>query len=292
MRTVLFLNANSRQARDKADEVVEEFKNDPGPFNIIDVIVVRRLDLMEQHLKRLQKHKGMECVIVGSGDGTIISVINALHKRKDIVFGFLPLGTLNAFVRSLGLPADYQGALKRLKKLSIHEATLGEANDILFANIVAIGISARMSGTISDTTKKLFGPLAYAASTLSILTKHRPFKLIIENDGKRKVFKTHQVVISNGRYHGDKPISQKASAFKDQLVMTVFGASPKKRHYLSSIIRFRLQRHEEHSKTEFVIFKQARITTKPARKVEVDGEVLTKTPIDIRVIPNAIKVLR
>ena len=138
MRTVLFINAHSRQARKRADDVIENLK-DIKKFNIIDVIVVEHLEQIDDYLARLAKIKRLQCVIVGSGDGTIVAVLNALKNRKKIVFGFLPLGTSNTFVRSIGLPLNADDALDVIRKQKIRPASLGSVNDIIFANIAGVG---------------------------------------------------------------------------------------------------------------------------------------------------------
>jgi diacylglycerol kinase (ATP) len=46
---------------------------------------------------------GSGLVVIGSGDGTISSVVGFFADR-DVVLGILPLGTSNRFARTLGIP--------------------------------------------------------------------------------------------------------------------------------------------------------------------------------------------
>lgn len=290
MRTALFINANSRGARDLIGQVKADFKQNPGRFDIVDTIVVGKLSRFAKALKRLQAIDKLDCVIVGSGDGTIIAVINAM-KDRGVVFAFLPLGTVNAFVRSIGLPGSYEEAFTTLQRSRSRTISLGEVNGVLFANIAAIGISARIAGSISDKTKRFLGPLAYVLTSLRELAAHKAFSCTVVLDGKTRHFKTHQLVIANGRYHGYHPIGKVASVFKDQLVLAIFGNDPIKRHYLSSMARFLLKRHEQHEYTELLPFSTATIVTKPKRAIEADGEVIGRTPAEFHVVPRAIQVL-
>lgn len=291
MRTVLFINANSRRARRLAVRVAGDFQVNPGPFDVVETIVVKKLSKMDTHLERLKSIKDIDCVIVGSGDGTIITVINALQAHKNLVFGFLPLGTGNAFVRSLGLPVTYPEAMAILKQQYTRKITLGEANGILIANMAALGLSARMAGRISDTTKKYFGQVAFAITTLRLLATHTSFACDFKYDGKRKKFHSHQLVIANGKYHGPRPISQKASVYNDHLVLVAFGTNQSRLGYLISTIRFLLGIHESHNHTEIIPFKKGSLTTRPVRSVETDGEITTKTPLNLSVKPRIITVL-
>src|SRR5215207_4712026 len=99
MRTVVFINSHSRQASKNLAAVQKAFSKPGLKFKVIDFIVVEDLEKFDLYLQKLRTRKDMECVFIGSGDGTLNTVINVLRDRKDIVYGFLALGTTNAFVR-------------------------------------------------------------------------------------------------------------------------------------------------------------------------------------------------
>ena len=290
MRTAVIVNVNSRGARRLVNQVAADFRERPGRFDVVQFIVVRNLNRLPLALKRLRSIPDLECVIVGSGDGTIVAVLNAMRDR-EVKFGFLPLGTVNAFVRSIGLPGNYEEALEILQHGQSRMVALGEVNGVLFANIAAIGISSAVADTISDRTKQLLGPLAYGVTSIRELFSHKAFECTVDFGDKKKTFKTHQLVVANGKYHGYQVIGEDASAFKDKLLLVVFGNKPKRRHYIVSTLLFFLNKHEEHAHTELIPFSSATITTTPKRKIEADGEVIGNTPAQFQAKPRAIRVL-
>jgi diacylglycerol kinase (ATP) len=290
MRTVVFINAHSRRAKQNLLDVKAFFDTPDSKFRVIDFIVVKRLQKLDHYLERLKANSNIECVVIGSGDGTINAVLTALKHRKNITYGFLPLGTGNVFVRSLGLPMDISEAMNVLTTGKRRWISLGEVNGKRFANFAAIGISVRLAGTVSDRTKKYLGEFAYVISTIKELVRHGSFLCEIKYGNKIDTFTTHQLHIANGAYHGYSYVSDQASVYKDQLVITVFGASRQKRTYLASITRFLLGKHEQSDDVITIPVKSATITTSPFRNVEADGEIIGQTPIEIRNVTRAIRV--
>lgn len=290
MKTAIVLNTHSRQAGKLAEQVTKLLKKQLNDHEIVKVIIIKNLDKLDKHLDELSRIKNLECVIVGSGDGTLVAVLNKLKNRKNLVYGFLPLGTSNTFVRSLGISADYKKAIKNINNGHTSKVSLGEVNGHLFANMAGVGLPVRVSENISNTTKKYLGPIAYILSGLSNLMFHQAFSCDIKADGKNIQFRTHHLLIANAPYHGDLPVSKKASAYNNQLVIVSFGTGKSRLKYTKSMLRFGLQNHTKDPDTKIIPFKKATIKTKPIRKVEIDGEVVTKTPAKLLIRPKAITV--
>lgn len=289
MRTVLFINAHSRQAKKLADTVTESIKS-IDKLKVVDVIIVEQLGQIDEYLKRLAKTRRLQCVIVGSGDGTIVAVLNALKNKNKIVFGFLPLGTSNTFVRSIGLPLDIDEALEVVRKQKIRPASLGSVNGLIFANIAGVGLPVRVARNLTNRTKKYLGPFAYLVSGLKELISHTAFYCTIESDKGSESFYTHYLLIANGKWHGPVAVSNYASVYRNQLVILAVGTNQSRWKYAVSMIRFGLGKHHNDPNVRVIPLKEARIITRPNRAVEADGEVITATPAEVKIIKDAIKV--
>lgn len=289
LRTVLFINAHSRRGNKHCREVIDFFKSQQN-FEIIDVMVVKRLKRLDEYLEKLADKKSVDCVIVGSGDGTIVAVLNALKRRRNICYGFVPLGTSNTFVRSLGFPPDLKDSLELIAKQKVSQVSLGAVNGRLFANIAGIGMPVSVAGRISNRSKKLFGPVAYVLSGLKEITRHKAMLCDIMYDGRRDSFYTHHLLIANGPYHGHMPVSDQLTLQKDELMLMAVGVGQSRWQYAKSIIRFGFGRHQSDPKVKMFTFKSGRLKTTPVRAVEADGELIGRTPAKISVKPAAIRV--
>ncbi len=290
LRTVLFINAHSRKGRRMASHVIRDFEAKNSGFNVVETIVVKRLSKMNSHLSRLKEIENIDCIIVGSGDGTIVSVINALKDRQDITYGFLPLGTSNTFVRSLGIPLTYQKAKKIVLAKNKQPVALGAINGKLFPNVAGLGVPVRVTLRLSNRVKKIFGLLSYLLSGLRAMVNYRAFYFHITNDEIHDSFYTRHILIANGKYIGNVPISREASVYKNQLVLVAFGISKSRIGYFRTIIRALFRRHEKDPNVRIIPFTRAHIATDPKRGIEADGEIIGQTPAVVEVIKDAITV--
>ncbi len=72
------------------------------------------------------------CLVIGGGDGTVMSAVEEAMGRDDVMLGILPLGTQNFVARQLGFAADFKKAAAQYK--GGHGATMdvGEVNGLHF----------------------------------------------------------------------------------------------------------------------------------------------------------------
>lgn len=272
-----------------AEKVVDDFTKKPGDFELVEIITVTNLKQMEYHLEVLTSIKRLDAVVVGGGDGTIVSVLNAMEGR-DVIFGFLPLGTSNTFVRSLGLPNTYPAAKKLVMKGDVRKASLGAVNGKLFANIAGIGLPATVSERTTNKAKKLLGPFVYIVDGVRALTREQAFFCHVVNDDTNEGFYTHYLLFANGKYHGTIPLGKDVSAYNDKLVLLAFGVSDKRRHTARALLRLIVGRHRSDRQIKAIPFERLLVTTKPSRSIEADGEIIGRTPATVEIRKDAIKV--
>lgn len=289
MRTVVLINTHSRQASQHVTLVKNYFKRPDTPFEVVDFIVIDKLTPFEDSLKKLKDTRNIACVIVGSGDGTIVAVLNALKKRKNLVYGFIPLGTSNTFVRSLGIPVDLKKSLKNLSVQHIRKASLGQINGTLFPNIADIGVPARVAENLTDKLKKYLGSFAYAVSGFRELVRHDAIKCEIEVDGQKRSFYSHQVFIANGKYRGPLKVSKDTSAYSNELTLG-YSDTKSRFEYLRDAFGFVIGTTDKRPTLHFLSVQKATIKTNPVQNIQADGEVIGKTPARIEVVKDAIRV--
>lgn len=289
LRTVLFINTHSRRARNLADKVVKDFGRERPGFDLVEVIIVKNLKQLNYHLDILKAVKRLDCVIVGGGDGTIVAVLETL-KGRDIIYGFLPLGTSNTFMRSLGLPLTYQLAKRLILKQQIRPASLGAVNGKIFANIAGIGIPVEVTENTTNKIKKVLGPLAYLFNGIKAMVGHQALYCHVVNDDTDESFYTHYLIFANGKYHGNVSLGKEVSAYNDKLVLFAIGVSEYRRHFAVAIIKVLLRRYKKDRQVKIIPFERLHVTTQPVRGIEADGEIISQTPATVEILKDAIQV--
>ena len=84
-----------------------------------------------------------DVIVVGGGDGTI-SAAAAAAARCGKTIGILPLGTMNLFARSIGMPLDMRAAAEAIATGEKVAVDIAEVNGRLFVHHVTLGLHARM----------------------------------------------------------------------------------------------------------------------------------------------------
>jgi diacylglycerol kinase family enzyme len=86
---------------------------------------------------------GCDAIVVGAGDGTV-SFAAAAAAKDGRTLGILPLGTMNLFARSLGLPLEMRAAAEAIADGEVVPVDIGEVNGRYFVHHVTLGLHARM----------------------------------------------------------------------------------------------------------------------------------------------------
>jgi diacylglycerol kinase family enzyme len=164
--------------------------------------------------------EGYDIVVTFSGDGTVNEVVNGLMKVKDVErpsLAPIPGGGGNVFARTLGLPADAAGAVRRI--ISATEAKayrkigLGLAGDRYFTFSAGLGVDAEI---IADMDRqrahgRRASPIAYLRTAVRrfYMTDRRRPALTLRVPGQAPVTGMFMGVVTNSSpwtYLGSLPV--------------------------------------------------------------------------------------
>lgn len=233
-------------------------------------------------------------LILGGGDGSVSSVVDFL-AHHDVVLGLLPLGTANDFARTLGIPADIEGACQTIARGKMVDVDLGLAGDNYYVNVASVGLGVEATRALSPWMKKSVGPLAYPVAAIRAFLNHEPFSARLTfPDGDHEPVEHErllQVAVGNGRFYGGGMVVAPESGIDDRR-LDVYAIELGQHRDLIGVARylksgdFIRMDSVRHYRTERV-----RLETDPELAVNIDGEVVTSTPQDFSVDHNALKVL-
>lgn len=233
------------------------------------------------------------CVI--GGDGTMHEIINGMMNRKDgqkLPIGLVTGGTGNSFMHDLDC-LDPVMAVKRIitnRKRPIDISKVNANGETLYAfNIVGWGMPTEIN--ILAEKMRWFGEQRYnVASLIEIIAfRERLATLVIE--GNRTVgdfgFILGCNTIHTGKGMKMAPLAQLNDGYIDLIVVhkasrwKLFKMFPKVfsgKHIADPIVEYHQVR------TFSVIPKEENV-------LNIDGEMIGNTPIDVEVLPSAIDVL-
>src|SRR5918993_5575427 len=237
---------------------------------------------------------GYRFLILGGGDGSVSSVVDFLADR-DAVLGLLPLGTANDFARTLEIPQDIEGACRTIAEGKIVDIDLGLAGDNYYVNVASVGLGVEATRALSPWLKRSTGPLAYPAAAIRAFLKHEPFSARLSfPDGDHEPVEYErllQVAVGNGRFYGGGMIVAHESGIDDK-TLDIYAIDLGRHRDLLGAARY--LKSGDFIKTEGVHnFRtpRVRLETNPELQVNIDGEVVTRTPQDFSVAQNALNVL-
>ncbi len=226
-----------------------------------------------------------DLLILGGGDGSVSSVVDLL-VGEDVPLALLPLGTANSFARSLGIPLDPAAALDLVTTGRLGRVDLGRIDGDHFANCAALGMAARIAGSIPHGLKRWGGRLGYALWAAVALIGFCPFRVTVGDVALDVV----ELRIANGSYQGGAEISPEASPDSGELLVQLVTGTRRAalvRHWLASLLRLPVA----HRGMREIRARALRIEADPPQPISIDGEVVARTPVTAGIAPGAIRML-
>jgi len=236
-----------------------------------------------------------DLLVVAGGDGTVGTAAGLLAHR-DTALGVIPLGTMNNFARSLGVPLDVPAAVRTIAAAKVADVDLGRVDHAggaeVFATLTSVGVSVEVARRTPHRLKRLIGPAAYAATALAVLPAHAPFQATVRTgDGRSESFFTHQLNVANGRFHAGRVIAADASIDDHQLVVYRLGRRGRAGLSVATLAHVVRGASRHLAGTAFLATSQVHLVTDPVLAVEVDGEVRARTPITVSTEAEALRVM-
>jgi YegS/Rv2252/BmrU family lipid kinase len=282
----LLINTASRNGRQLFDQVLTTLKeHNLEPLKVHKLTKGDDLAVVCRRIKRAEP----TLLIIAGGDGTISQSIH-YFANSSIELALVPLGTTNNFARSLEIPMEIDAAVQIIARAKATAVDLGVVDGQHFANVLGVGLSAGIAKTVTPASKKRYGRLAYALSGLKQLSKPAFEVTVTDKDHELKMnFETRQLIVANGRYHAGKVIAQDATIDSRELVIFALG-SRSRISFLKHMLDFYFGPRKRIIHGSYVIGTDFSVSSKPDQYVEIDGEMIGKTPKHISVAPRAIKI--
>lgn len=283
-KAILIVNAKSRRGADCFGQAVDLLQ-DSG-IELIETHAVGNPAKIGDVVKAAIRKAPM--VILGGGDGTLSCNID-YFRSSDTVFAILPLGTANSFARALGLPLELESAVKVIATGVQRTIDLGCINGDYFGNSAAIGLSPMIAKSAPHGLKKYLGRFGYALAAAKVGLGFRPFRVTV-SDGRTIVdLWATEVRIANGGYFGGVELVEEATLDSGEIIVQVVTGKTSRslaKNWFSNMLKFR----DRDAWQAEIRARRIKLETDPVMDVTIDGELATKTPLDVSVAAKAVAI--
>ena len=243
---------------------------------------------------------GRSRIFVLGGDGTFQVVANAIGPSSEIVLGVLPAGGGNDLAKSLGLPT---GAVAAAKLLLAGEICLldavcvrtSDSTERLYAGGGGLGLDAEASRYAGGSFRNVQGRLRYLLSAIRALANFRALQVRVQlQPEEEQIFSPAALlvgVLNTPSYGAGVRLAPEARTDDGELDLVLLEhlgifevATMLPTLLMNGEVRTKRQHHRR--------IKWARIETDRPCAFHGDGEILGMTPVEIRIIPGALRILR
>lgn len=250
---------------------------------------------MDAGAKAAQLAKAGESrVLVIGGDGTLSEACDGiLSGGHDITLGFLPGGTGNSLLRDFGLTtleaaADAIAAGDE-RRIDAARATW-DGGSRHFVNVFGTGFMAKVCD-LANARYKWMGGASYSWAVFPELTRLSSPRTRLVLDGKVVEERFGLVSVCNSKHTGGGMLIAPQAESDDGLLDVVALHEVSRGGLLRIFPRIFKGTHIGHERVFSARAREIRIEPDEESPLLGDGEVYGRTPVEIRVLPGAVRAL-
>ncbi len=256
-----------------------------------DVFVTKRAGDARRYAREAVEH-GAEAVAVYGGDGTVMEAAAGL-LGTDVPLAILPGGTANVTSIELGIPSslDQAAALVCEAARDYRWVDMGQVGDRIFLGHVGIGLEASMHEGADRQMKDRLGFLAYPIAALQALREPPMSHYTLTLDGQRVEIDGLNCMVTNLGSIGVLGATLSADISVSDGLLDVIVIRNADVGSLAALAAKVAGLANPDERLPHWQVREANIAADPPQGITADGEVLGQTPVDVRVLPRAVKVI-
>lgn len=297
MKNIVFIINGAKKPNKKLKKILDFFSNSSF-FHKVDIKTTQ----YRGHAEKIasQYSLSFDYIIAVGGDGTLNEIINGINLNANIIVGLLPYGTGNDFARGQKLIFDGQFLFELIKNDCYRSIDIGRIKGLCqksdlnrrFVNVADIGLGGYVTHNMMKNKNRFTsGHLKYALAILKGIVQYKKSELVIEGDYNFRG-KVLTLAVCNSPYFGSGLcIAPNANVENRTLQVTRIG-DVSLIDYFKNLGKIKKGILIEHPEIHYATIQkiEVRHTAKPS-PVEVDGEFIGYTPVDIEVLSDTLKFL-
>lgn len=233
---------------------------------------------------------GTSRIGVLGGDGSAGETAQSL-VGTDTALALFPTGTGNDLARSLGIPRnDIDAAIDVALGGTVRSIDIGRERDRHFVTVMGLVFPSLVAEMANELTW-LKGSFAFFAAVYRALHRLRAVPLTIEIDGRREQRECVAILVQNTPFTGGGLLMAPAAEIDDGRLDVVIVDRIGKLELMFHFPRAYRGRHLDHPAFEVHRARTIAIhAAEPLAKM-FDGDLCGTTPVDVTVLPRALKVI-
>ncbi len=243
-----------------------------------------------QDAARRMLREGADGIVVAGGDGSLHRILPCL-AGGNVPLGILPMGSVNLLALEWGIPTDLRRALDIVLAGKTRRIDLATANGVYFFHVLGAGLDANIMKVIKTRWQKRLRYLLLPGAGLIALAKTPEMSWEIVCDGVVQHVDAagRGVIVANGGTYGG-PYRLHPDVRSDDGFLDVFPVRSKPFKELAMFCLGVLTHGALRAGMRHFRARHVMIRSQVPMPVQMDGEVYSKTPVDIRIKPKALSI--
>ncbi len=241
---------------------------------------------------------GRRALFAMGGDGTFQALVNAAFGA-EVLLGVFPVGGGNDFAAALGLPDDPLKAADAILRgeprfVDLVRVRTAEGQTRLYAGGGGIGLDAEAARYASGAYRRFPGRSRYIASAVRALVGFVPLDVRVDFPGSDLIPQEAKALVAavlNSPTYGAGLRLAPGATLEDGSVHVVLIEDIGTIGVLRLLPRLMGSGELRTSRVKRWQVRKVRLTTQKPTVFHGDGEILGSTPLEIEVVPRAIRVL-
>jgi YegS/Rv2252/BmrU family lipid kinase len=235
---------------------------------------------------------GADVVAAYGGDGTVMEVVNGL-LGTEAALGILPGGTGNVLSIELDIPQTLEEAARSLVSpdTQIRKVDVGRADERYFMLRAYVGFDAQWIQLTSREMRDRYGKVAYLIAALKAIPESTAMCYRLTLDGEDVDCQSITCIVGNAGNMGMRGLSLVPDvSISDGLldVIVIHGLDPLS---LASALASMADTPLDPDRLHHWQAREITIATDPPQAVIGDEESWGETPITMKVLPGAVRVV-
>lgn len=237
---------------------------------------------------RRAAERGDDLLFSVGGDGTLRLAAGAI-AGSETALAVIPAGTADVWAKETGIPRGFRAAFEAHIRGQRLQADLGRAGGEPFLLLASLGWDAEIASHVSGPVKRILGPGAYVLHGALRAPRMRPSAMRWSDDTGSHEADVAVMVISNSRLYGGMVSFTPGATVDDGLLDACVLCPAGHGDGVRLAAKLGLGRLAGDRCVACSRSPTYTIET-PGIPLEVDGDVVGASPVEIRVEPGALMV--